>query len=122
MKPTRAPSRKMFAVLVVAATVLYAAALIANVTLGAVVGIIVGMFISLALCSIHRIWHRNVLLVLAVGSWALATVLVHADCLAVHRLACSYNPLEISWFPSLFYVLCWLAWTTSAVADRRKEP
>ncbi len=121
MKPTRAPSRRMFALLVVAATVLYAAALIVHVIAGAVVGIIVGMFISLALFSIHRIWHRNVLLVLAVGSWALATVLVVANCQAVHRPACSYNPLEISWFPSLFYVLCWFAWTTCAVADRRKE-
>ncbi len=121
MKPTRAPSRRLFTLLVVAATVLYAAALIANVMLGAVVGIVVGMFISLALCSIHRIWHRNVLLLLAVGTWALATVLVGADCLVVHRPACSYSPLEISWFPSLFYVLCWLAWTMSAAADTRKQ-
>ncbi len=121
MKPTRAPSRKMFALLVVAATILYAAALIANVIIGAVVGIIIGMFISLAVCSIHRIWHRNVLLLLAIGSWALTTLLVDAHCLAASSAVCALNPLRVSWLPSLFYALCWLAWTTSAAADARKE-
>ncbi len=121
MKPSRPPSPTLFALIVIAATLLYSAALIANVTAGAVVGILVGMFISLALFSIHRIWHRNVLLLLAVGSWALATLVVRADCLVVRGPACSVNPLEVSWFPSLFYALCWLAWTASAATGPGRE-
>ncbi len=121
MKPTRLPSSRTFALLVVAATVLYAAVLSVNVIAGAVVGIIAGMFISLALCSIHRIWHRNVLLLLAAGSWALTTLLLGAHCLAASSAVCALNPLQVSWLPSLFYALCWLAWTTSSAADARKE-
>ncbi len=104
-----------------AATVLYAAALIANIIAGAVVGILVGMFVSLAACNMKGGWHRNVLLAMAAGSWALVTLLVNAHCLAAPSPVCALHPVQLAWLPSLFYALSWLAWTLSVRADTRRE-
>ncbi len=121
MNAPRTPSRRQLGLIVAGATAGYAAALMADVTAGAIVGIVVGMFVSVAVCSIHRLWHRNMLLLFAVVSWALAALLVQAGCLAAERPVCAAGPLAVSWLPSLFYLLSWLAWTASALADAPGE-